>query len=189
MATRRTRPSPKNSSRPTPTASSKGSSPSRTWWASRPAWRRRGKVPFASTFACFLERAVDQIRMAAISFANIKLVGSHCGRQHRRGRPVANGAGGHRHFPGDLRLRGAVPVRRGQHRARGGTGGQPPRHGVHPHLAAEDADRVRQPPRVQPRQSQRAAPQRQRQGHRGRRGRDAAPKRSRRTTCSRRRAR
>jgi len=39
----------------------------------------RGKVPFASTFACFLERACDQIRMAAISLANIKLVGSHAG--------------------------------------------------------------------------------------------------------------
>jgi transketolase len=39
----------------------------------------RGKVPFASTFACFLERGADQIRMAAISFANIKLVGSHVG--------------------------------------------------------------------------------------------------------------
>lgn len=39
----------------------------------------RGKVPFASTFSCFLERACDQIRMAAISFANIKLVGSHAG--------------------------------------------------------------------------------------------------------------
>ena len=39
----------------------------------------RGKVPFASTFACFLERACDQIRMAAISMANIKLVGSHAG--------------------------------------------------------------------------------------------------------------
>lgn len=39
----------------------------------------RGKVPFASTFAAFFERAADQIRMAAISRANIKLVGSHCG--------------------------------------------------------------------------------------------------------------
>jgi transketolase len=39
----------------------------------------RGKVPFASTFACFLERACDQIRMATISMANIKLVGSHAG--------------------------------------------------------------------------------------------------------------
>jgi len=39
----------------------------------------RGKVPFVSAFACFLERAVDQVRMAAISFANIKFVGSHAG--------------------------------------------------------------------------------------------------------------
>lgn len=39
----------------------------------------RGKIPFVSTFACFLQRACDQIRMAAISFANIKLVGSHAG--------------------------------------------------------------------------------------------------------------
>ncbi len=39
----------------------------------------RGKVPFASTFACFFSRAYDQIRMAGISMANIKLVGSHVG--------------------------------------------------------------------------------------------------------------
>ncbi len=39
----------------------------------------RGKVPFASTFACFLSRAYDQIRMAGISMANVKLAGSHVG--------------------------------------------------------------------------------------------------------------
>jgi transketolase len=39
----------------------------------------RGKVPFASTFACFFSRAYDQIRVAGISMANIKLVGSHVG--------------------------------------------------------------------------------------------------------------
>ncbi|HEX3800914.1 MAG TPA: transketolase [Verrucomicrobiae bacterium] len=39
----------------------------------------RGKVPFASTFACFLSRAYDQIRMAGISTANVKLAGSHVG--------------------------------------------------------------------------------------------------------------
>ena len=38
-----------------------------------------GKIPFASTFACFLSRAYDQIRMAAISQANLKLCGSHAG--------------------------------------------------------------------------------------------------------------
>ena len=35
--------------------------------------------PFASSFAAFLSRAYDFIRMAAISRANIKLVGSHAG--------------------------------------------------------------------------------------------------------------
>ena len=39
----------------------------------------RGKVPFASTFACFFSRAFDQVRMAGISMANIKLAGSHVG--------------------------------------------------------------------------------------------------------------
>ncbi|MGB9333671.1 MAG: transketolase [Candidatus Acidiferrales bacterium] len=39
----------------------------------------RGKVPFLDTFACFLSRAYDQVRMAAISRSNIKLCGSHCG--------------------------------------------------------------------------------------------------------------
>jgi transketolase len=39
----------------------------------------RGKIPFASTFAAFFSRAYDFIRMAAISRANIRLVGSHAG--------------------------------------------------------------------------------------------------------------
>jgi transketolase len=39
----------------------------------------RGKVPFAATFACFFSRAYDQVRVGAISMANIKLVGSHVG--------------------------------------------------------------------------------------------------------------
>jgi transketolase len=38
-----------------------------------------GKIPFASTFAAFFTRAYDFIRMAAISQANIKLVGTHVG--------------------------------------------------------------------------------------------------------------
>jgi transketolase len=39
----------------------------------------RHYVPFASTFAAFLSRAYDFIRMAAISRANIRLSGSHAG--------------------------------------------------------------------------------------------------------------
>jgi transketolase len=39
----------------------------------------RGAIPFPSTFACFLSRAADFIRMAAISNIGIKLAGSHAG--------------------------------------------------------------------------------------------------------------
>ncbi|MFF8958349.1 transketolase [Streptomyces sp. NPDC014894] len=41
--------------------------------------RARGYVPFATTFAAFLTRAHDFIRMAAVSGTGIKLVGSHAG--------------------------------------------------------------------------------------------------------------
>ncbi|WP_436715581.1 transketolase [Roseiconus lacunae] len=39
----------------------------------------RGKTVFVSTFAAFLSRAFDQIRMAPYSGAPVKFVGSHCG--------------------------------------------------------------------------------------------------------------
>src|SRR5215469_9949881 len=39
----------------------------------------RGYIPFAGTFAAFLSRAYDFIRMSAISQANIRLCGSHAG--------------------------------------------------------------------------------------------------------------
>jgi len=40
---------------------------------------RREKIPFVSTFAAFLSRAFDQIRMSQYSISNIKFVGSHSG--------------------------------------------------------------------------------------------------------------
>jgi transketolase len=39
----------------------------------------RGAIPYPSTFACFLERAADFVRMAGISNSNIKMAGSHAG--------------------------------------------------------------------------------------------------------------
>ena len=39
----------------------------------------RGAIPFPSTFACFLARAADFVRMAAISNLNVKIAGSHAG--------------------------------------------------------------------------------------------------------------
>jgi transketolase len=39
----------------------------------------RGAIPFPSTFAAFLTRAYDFIRMAAVSNLNVKMAGSHAG--------------------------------------------------------------------------------------------------------------
>lgn len=39
----------------------------------------RGFIPYIATFACFLSRAYDQVRMAAISRRSIKVCGSHVG--------------------------------------------------------------------------------------------------------------
>ena len=39
----------------------------------------RGAIPFPSTFACFLTRAADFVRMAAISKVPVKFAGSHAG--------------------------------------------------------------------------------------------------------------
>lgn len=39
----------------------------------------RGKIPFASTFACFFARCYDQVRMAGIGRVPLRLCGSHSG--------------------------------------------------------------------------------------------------------------
>ncbi len=39
----------------------------------------KGYVPFLASFAAFLTRGHDQLRMAAYSLANMKVCGSHCG--------------------------------------------------------------------------------------------------------------
>ncbi len=39
----------------------------------------KGYIPFMATFAAFLTRAHDQVRMSAYSFSNIKVCGSHVG--------------------------------------------------------------------------------------------------------------
>jgi transketolase len=40
---------------------------------------KRGWIPFVSTFAAFLTRGYDQIRMASYARSNIKIIGSHAG--------------------------------------------------------------------------------------------------------------
>ena len=41
--------------------------------------QKRGKIPFVSTFGCFLSRAHDQIRMAAVGQSPLRMSGSHAG--------------------------------------------------------------------------------------------------------------
>ena len=96
----------------TRTATSRCSSPSsrssRRRSASRSAAgcrsRRRSRRSSAARY--------DFVRMAAISRANMPLVGLARRRVDRRGRPVADGARGHRLVPRDPRLDRAAPVRR-----------------------------------------------------------------------------
>ena len=91
----------------------------------------RGAIPFPSTFACFLTRASDFIRMAGIGGrkANIKFAGSHAGVSNRRGRPVADGAGGLGDDAQRAGLRRAVPLRRRELRAPRGGCRRARRHG------------------------------------------------------------
>ncbi len=85
----------------------------------------RGKVPFASTFACFFTRAYDQIRVAGISMANLKASRLARGREHWRGWPLTNGIGRHRHDAGDRRQHGVVRQRCGLCRKVDGADGRP----------------------------------------------------------------
>ncbi|MFC1894739.1 transketolase [Candidatus Dependentiae bacterium] len=41
--------------------------------------QQRGQIPFAATFAAFLTRAHDQIRMAGVGRNALRICGSHCG--------------------------------------------------------------------------------------------------------------
>ena len=74
-----TRRTPRTSARRTRTATSRCSSPSSSSWRRRSGCRSRGWTPFVSTFAAFLSRAYDFVRMGAISRAKLVLSGSHAG--------------------------------------------------------------------------------------------------------------
>jgi transketolase len=63
---------------------------------------RIGKIPFVATFAAFLTRSADQIRMARVSEANIKFVGSHVGVSIGEDGPSQMGLE-------DIALFGAIP--------------------------------------------------------------------------------
>ena len=121
----------------------------------------RGAIPFPSTFACFLSRAADFVRMAAISNVGIKLAGSHAG--------VSIGEDG----PSQMALEDLAmcraepnytvlyPCDARQRRAAAGADGLSPRAGLHAHEPAEDAGDLRQRRDVHDRRTEGAAGERQ----------------------------
>ena len=70
----------------------------------------RGWMPFASTFAAFLSRAYDFVRMAAISRANLRLSGSHAGVSIGEDGPSQMALEDIAVVPRDPRLDRAAPV-------------------------------------------------------------------------------
>jgi transketolase len=117
----------------------------------------RGAIPFPSTFACFLSRAADFVRMAAISNVDVKLTGSHAG--------VSIGEDG----PSQMALE-ALSMRRGERRASPRTDGLSPGAGVHAYEPAENAGHLRRRRDVRDRWTEGAARERRRRGDGHRRG-------------------
>ena len=148
----------------------------------------RGAIPFPSTFACFLTRAYDFLRMAAISNLNIKLAGSHAG--------VSIGEDGPSQMAlEDLAMTRAEPnftvlypsdavcAERCVELA-----AYQPGPGVHPDQPSEDADPLRRERDVHGRRLQGAASVGTRRGRPSSAPASRCSRRSRPSTCSRRKA-
>ena len=134
-----------------------------------------GWRPFASTFAAFLSRAYDFVRMAAISRATLRALRLARRRLDRRGRPVADGARGHRVAPRGPRVDRAPPVRRepdGEARRSDGRDG---RHLVPADAPAGDAGSLLAGRGVRDRRQPRPPLERRRRGRADRR-RDHGPR-------------
>jgi transketolase len=114
-----------------------------------------GTIPFASTFACFMTRAYDFIRMASYSQpSHLVLCGSHAG--------ISIGEDG----PSQMALEDLAMMR-----AAGGDRGAHARHRLHPDVAAQDEGALRQRRALPGRRVEDPALRRQgRRHHRGRGG-------------------
>ena len=103
-----------------------------------------GRIPFACSFACFLVGRFETIRVSvAYSQAPVKLVGTHVGRGHRRGRLYPDGAGGHRLHPLAPQYPHRPARRRAGDQAGDGVGGRASGPGVSPAHASEPRARAR----------------------------------------------
>ena len=133
----------------------------------------RGAIAFATTFACFLARAADFIRMAGLSNArhqlNVKLTGSHAGISIGEDGPSQMALEDLVDDARRARLRRALPVRRRQRGAARRRDGRLSRPRLHAHVAAQDRHRLRPRRALSDRRLEGPAPERD--GRRDRRGR------------------
>ena len=92
-----------------------------------------GKIPFASTFACFLTRAYDQIRMAAIfSGQHENYAAPMQASPSGQDGPSQMALEGSRHDARHRRLHGVLPLRRCLCGASGGPGSTNPGYRLYP---------------------------------------------------------
>ena len=106
----------RSSRRPTPSATSRWASPSRTCSGVAAGMAKMGCIPFISTFVAFaLHRPLDQVRvLIAQTGANVKITAGYTGLLHGACRQDAPDRGRHRHHPGHARHGRRLPGRRGR---------------------------------------------------------------------------
>ena len=102
-----------------------------------------GWKTFSSTFAAFLSRAYDFVRMAAVSQATLKLCGSHAGVSIGEDGPSQMGLEDLAEFRALERLHGALSLRREPGGGARAHDGRPRRDLVSPHHARGHGGRLR----------------------------------------------
>ena len=120
----------------------------------------RGAIPFPSSFACFLGRASDFVRMAGISTLNVKLAGSHAGVSIGEDGPSQMALEDLAIMRAVPELHGVLPVGRHERRAAGRARGRHAGARVHPHHPAEDAGDLRRQRDVRRRRIEDDSPER-----------------------------
>ncbi len=128
-----------------------------------------GWTPFASTFAAFLTRAYDFVRMAAISRATLALCGSHAGVSIGEDGPSQMGLEDIASLRAVHGVDGPPPVRREPDRAARRRDGRDRGHLVPPHAPARDARALPAGRGVRDRRQPRPALERRRRGRADRR--------------------
>ncbi len=135
---------------------------------------RRGKIPFVSTFAAFLSRAFDQIRMSRLLRREYKVRRLSRRGFNRSGRTLADGPRRYRPVPDHSGQRRALSLRCGLGRPAGRRGRQTPGDRLHSDHEDGHSHHLRRKRNLRHRREQSAAEKRRRYGHGGRCGGDSS---------------